>query len=60
MDIEATILFEIENFDSPLMPDGNWVSHGDTTVEDLADTANAIGTIALNRYEGASRQIPGG
>lgn len=52
MQVEATVLFEIENFDSPLMPDGNWVSHGNTTVEDLAGTANALGTIALNRYEG--------
>ncbi len=52
MQIPATVLFEIESFDSPLMPDGNHVSHGDTTVEDLRDTANALGTIALNRYEG--------
>jgi nitrogenase molybdenum-iron protein beta chain len=52
MDIEANVLFEIEHFDSPLMPSGNYVSHGDTTVEDLRDTANARGTIALNRYEG--------
>lgn len=52
MRVDATVLFEIENFDSPLMPDGNAVSHGDTTVADLAGTANAIGTIALNRYEG--------
>ena len=52
MDIEATVLFEIEAFDSPLMPDGNHVSHGETTIEDLTGTANALGTIALNRYEG--------
>ncbi|MDR3131264.1 MAG: Fe-only nitrogenase subunit beta [Treponema sp.] len=52
MDVEANVLFEIEAFDSPLMPSGNYVSHGDTTVEDLRDTANAKGTIALNRYEG--------
>lgn len=52
MDIEATVLFETENFDSPLMPYGNFVSHGDTTVEDMRGTANAIGSIALNRYEG--------
>jgi nitrogenase molybdenum-iron protein beta chain len=52
MQIDATVLFEIENFDSPLMPYGNFVSHGDTTIEDLSGTANAIGTIALNRYEG--------
>jgi nitrogenase molybdenum-iron protein beta chain len=52
MQVDATVLFEIEAFDSPLMPTGNHVSHGDTTVEDLIDTANAVGTIALNRYEG--------
>lgn len=52
MEVDATVLFEIEEFDSPLMPDGNHVSHGETTIEDLRSTANAIGTIALNRYEG--------
>jgi len=52
MQIDATVLFEIESFDSPLMPDGNHVSHGSTTIEDLAGTANASGTIALNTYEG--------
>jgi nitrogenase molybdenum-iron protein beta chain len=52
MDVEATVLFEIEDFDSPVMPDGSAVSHGGTTIEDLQGTANAIGTIALNRYEG--------
>ncbi len=52
MQVEATVLFEIEDFDSPLMPEGNHVSHGNTTVTDLASTANAMGTIALNRYEG--------
>jgi nitrogenase molybdenum-iron protein beta chain len=52
MQIDATVLFEIESFDSPLMPDKSGVSHGSTTIEDLADTANALGTIALNRYEG--------
>ena len=46
-------LFEIESFDSPLMPDGESVSYGDgKTIEDMKSTANAIGTIALNRYEG--------
>ncbi|MDR3705323.1 MAG: Fe-only nitrogenase subunit beta [Paludibacteraceae bacterium] len=53
MKVDATVLFEIETFDSPIMPDGNHVSHGETTIEDLESTANAIGTIALNRYEGA-------
>jgi len=52
MQIDATVLFEIENFDSPVMPDGNHVSHGNTTIEDLISTADAQGTIALNRYEG--------
>ncbi len=53
MQVDATVLFEIESFDSPVMPDGNHTSHGDTTVEDLRSTANALGTLALNRYEGA-------
>lgn len=53
MQIDATVLFEIEDFDSPMMPEGNHVSHGNTTIEDLAGTANALGTIALNRYEGS-------
>ncbi len=52
MDVDATVLFEIESFDSPLMPDGESVSYGSTTIEDMKSTANAIGTIALNRYEG--------
>ena len=52
MNVDATVLFEIESFDSPLMPDGEAVSHGSTTIEDMTSTANAIGTIALNRYEG--------
>jgi nitrogenase molybdenum-iron protein beta chain len=52
MDIDATVLFEIEEFDSPLMPDGQHVSHGETTVEDLKDSGNAFASLALNRYEG--------
>lgn len=52
MKIDANVLFEIESFDAPVMPTGNFVAHGETTIEDLADTANASGTIALNRYEG--------
>jgi nitrogenase molybdenum-iron protein beta chain len=57
MQVEATVLFEIETFDSPLMPDGNHVSHGETTIDDLRSTANAIGTIALNRYEGGKAAL---
>lgn len=52
MDVDATVIFEIEAFDSPIMPDGDADSHGSTTIEDLKGTANALGTIALNRYEG--------
>jgi nitrogenase molybdenum-iron protein beta chain len=52
MQVDATVLFEIESFDSPLMPDGNSVSYGNTTIADLIETADALGTIALNRYEG--------
>jgi len=52
MDIDATVLFEIESFDSPIMPDGGEVSHGNTTIEDLVSTGSATHTFALNRYEG--------
>jgi len=52
MKVDATVLFEIESFDSPIMPTESEVSHGSTTVEELIGTANALGTIALNRYEG--------
>jgi len=52
MDIEANVLFEIESFDSPLLPDGSATSHGGTTIADLTATADAQGTLALNRYEG--------
>jgi nitrogenase molybdenum-iron protein beta chain len=52
MDIDATVLFEIESFDSPMMPDGDTVSHGNTTIEDLRSTGSALHTVALNRYEG--------
>ncbi|MDR1640149.1 MAG: Fe-only nitrogenase subunit beta [Clostridiales bacterium] len=53
MGIEATVLFEIESFDAPVMPSGNTVAHGETTIEDLRGTANAVASIVLNRYEGA-------
>lgn len=52
MEVEANVLFETESFDSPLIPAENTVSHGETTIEEIVDTANAVGTIALNRYEG--------
>ena len=57
MNVDATVLFEIESFDSPLMPKGDAVSEGSTTIEDLKGTANAMGTIALNRYEGGEAAL---
>lgn len=54
MGIEANVLIDTETFDSPTMPDKKTFTHGNTTWEDLADTPNAIGTVALSRYEGAS------
>lgn len=52
MDIDATVLFEIESFDSPIMPNGDEVAHGQTTISDLESTGQATHTFALNRYEG--------
>lgn len=52
MGVDANILPDIECFDSPIMPDKATFTTGSTTVEDFADAANAIGTIALNKYEG--------
>lgn len=54
MGIDATVLFEIESFDSPIMPSKDSFSSGSTTVEDIEGTADATASIALNRYEGYS------
>ncbi len=54
MDVAATILMDTEDFDSPMLPDKSIKTYGRTTVEDLRDTANAVGTLALARYEGAA------
>jgi len=51
MQVDANVIFDIEEFDAPLMPEGNHVAHGSTTIEDLKNSGSAIGTIALNRYE---------
>lgn len=51
MQVDANVIFDIEEFDAPLMPDGNHVAHGSTTIEDLVSTGSAVGTMALNRYE---------
>jgi len=52
MAVDATFFFDIERFDSPMMPDKSSFSHGNTTVEDIKDSANAKATITMARYEG--------
>jgi nitrogenase molybdenum-iron protein beta chain len=54
MGVAATMLIDIESFDSPTMPSKDSFTHGSTTVEDLEGTADAAASIALNRYEGYS------
>ncbi|MDF5729277.1 MAG: V-containing nitrogenase subunit beta [Rhizonema sp. PD38] len=54
MDVPANILLDTETFDAPTMPDKNSFAFGNTTIEDIADSANALGTIALCKYEGGS------
>lgn len=53
MGIEANVILDTTTFDSPTMPDKESFTHGNTTWEDLADTANAKGSISLARYESA-------
>jgi V-containing nitrogenase beta subunit len=53
MDVEASIFMDTEGFDSPMTPDKAILTHGGTSVEDIQDSANALGSIALARYEGA-------
>jgi nitrogenase molybdenum-iron protein beta chain len=53
MGVDATVLLDIEDFDSPMLPNKAIDTHGRTTVEDLQGTSNALGSIALARYEGA-------
>lgn len=54
MDVEATVFMDTEDFDSPMLPDKTIHTHGRTTVEDFQAAPNALGSIALARYEGAS------
>lgn len=52
MGVDANILLDIEKFDAPIMPDKSAFAEGSTTIEDIADSANSLGTIALCKYEG--------
>ncbi len=54
MGVEGNILLDTETFNAPTMPDRNSFTFGNTTIEDIADSANAIGTIALCKYEGGN------
>ncbi|MER3493260.1 MAG: V-containing nitrogenase subunit beta [Mastigocladus sp. ERB_26_2] len=54
MDVPGNILLDTESFDAPTMPDKTSFAFGNTTIEDIADSANALGTIALCKYEGGS------
>ena len=53
MGVDATLLMDIEDFDSPMLPDKSIKTYGRTTVEDLQDSASAAASLALARYEGA-------
>jgi Nitrogenase molybdenum-iron protein, alpha and beta chains len=54
MQVDANILMDTETFDAPIMPDKSAFAYGNTTIEEIADSANAVGSIALSRYEGAN------
>ena len=54
MGVDGTVFMDTEDFDSPTLPDKSIHTHGRTTVEDIAASPNAVASIALARYEGAS------
>jgi nitrogenase molybdenum-iron protein beta chain len=57
MQVDATVFFDIESFDAPMMPDKSSFTYGGTTVEDIQNSANAKATITLARYEGYSSGV---
>ena len=54
MGVEGTVFMDTEDFDSPILPDKAITTFGNTTVEDFINSASAIGSIALCKYEGGS------
>ena len=54
MDVDATIFMDTEKFDSPVLPNKSIETFGSTTVEDIANSTNALGSLALARYEGGA------
>ena len=57
MGIDATVFFDIENFDAPISPDKSSFAGGNTTIEEIQDSANAMATVTLARYEGYSTGV---
>lgn len=51
MAIDGTVFMDTTAFESPMLPDKVIGTHGKTTVEQLQDSANALGSISLGRYE---------
>ncbi len=54
MGVDGTVFMDTEDFDSPMLPSKSIETHGRTTVEDIQDSANAIGSLSLARYESAT------
>lgn len=54
MDIQGKVFMDTTAFDSPMLPGKEILTHGRTTVEDLENSANALGSISLGRYESDS------
>ncbi len=54
MGVEASVFFDVESFDSPIMPSKNHFTHGTTTVEEIQESTGAKASISLAQYEGAS------
>lgn len=54
MGVEGTVFMDTEDFDSPMLPDKSIHTHGRTTVEDIQGSPNAMASLSLARYEGAT------
>lgn len=54
MGVDANVLMDTTTFDSPTMPGKDAFAYGNTKIEEIEDAANAVGTIALSRYEGGA------
>ncbi len=54
MGADVNLLLDTSTFDAPMLPDKSGFASGNTSIEDIADSANAVGSIALYRYEGGA------